>query len=45
MPRVLFWLYLGLIVYVWQAEVLAAGDWFLNTFTGYSDRFFPGPRR
>ena len=45
LPRVLFWLYLGLTVYVWQAEVLAVGDWFLNTFTGYYDRLFPGPRR
>jgi hypothetical protein len=37
LPRVLFWLYFGLAVYVWQLELLAAGQWFLDSFWGWYD--------
>jgi hypothetical protein len=39
LPRMLFWLYLGLAVYVWQVELLAAGQWMLSTFWEWYDYF------
>jgi hypothetical protein len=42
LPRVLFWLYLGLAAYVWQAEILALGDRFLGNFSGYYEYLMGG---